>query len=85
MPLHWNKQFASSANVSNLYASIADPISGQPELKHGAIALSKTPFKQFGQLHISEDFIVQTQLTNEFWTKARTSYGMSFQFANTRP
>ena len=85
MPLHWNKQFASSANVSNLYASIADPISGQPELKHGAIALSKTPFKQFGQLHISEDFIVQTQLTHEFWTKARTSYGMSFQFANTSP
>jgi len=28
---------------------------------------------------------VQTQLTNEFWTKARTSYGMSFQFANTSP
>lgn len=85
MPIHWNKQFASSANVSNLYASIADPISGQPELKHGAIALSKTTFKQFGQLHISEDFIVQTQINNEFWTKARTSYGMSFQFANNSP
>jgi assimilatory nitrate reductase catalytic subunit len=36
-------------------------------------------------LHISEEFIVQTQITNEFWTKARTSYGMSFQFANTQP
>lgn len=83
MPIHWNKQFASSANVSDLYASIADPISGQPESKHGAVALSKTPFKQFGQLHISEDFIVQTQLNNEFWSKARTSYGMSFLFANT--
>lgn len=83
MPIHWNEQFASSANVSNLYASIADPISGQPESKHGAIALSKTSFKQFGQLHINEDFIVQTQVNNEFWTKARTSYGMSFEFANT--
>ena len=83
MPIHWNKQFASSANVSDLYASIADPISGQPESKHGAIALSKTSFKQFGQLHISEDFIVQTKLNNEFWSKARTSYGMSFHFANT--
>ncbi|MBA6327058.1 nitrate reductase [Colwellia sp. MB02u-6] len=85
MPIHWNKQFASNANVSKLYASITDPLSGQAELKHGAVALSKTSFKQFGQLHISEDFIVQTQITNEFWTKARTSYGMSFQFANTQP
>jgi len=83
MPIHWNKQFASSANVSNLYASIADPISGQPECKHGAIAVSKTFFKQFGQLHISEEFIVQAQINNEFWSKARTSYGLSVQFANT--
>ena len=85
MPIHWNKQFASSANISNLYASITDPLSGQPEIKHGAVTLSKTTFQQFGQLHINEDFIVQTQITNEFWTKARTSYGMSFQFANTTP
>jgi assimilatory nitrate reductase catalytic subunit len=83
MPIHWNKQFASSANVSNLYASISDPISGQPEVKHGAIGLSKTSFKQFGQLHISDEFIVQTQINNEFWSKARTPYGMSFYFANT--
>ena len=84
MPIHWNKQFASSANVSNLYASITDPISGQAELKHGAIALSKATYQQFGQLHISEEFIVQTQITNEFWSKARTPYGMSFHFANTQ-
>jgi assimilatory nitrate reductase catalytic subunit len=83
LPIHWSKQFASNANVSDLYASITDPISGQPETKHGAVALSKTRFKQFGQLHISEDFIVQTQVTNEFWTKALTPYGMSFHFANT--
>ncbi|MBA6233330.1 MULTISPECIES: nitrate reductase [unclassified Colwellia] len=84
MPIHWNKQFASSANVSNLYASITDPISGQAETKHGAISLSKTTFTQFGQLHIGEEFIVQTQVSNEFWSKARTPYGMSFHFANTQ-
>lgn len=83
MPIHWNKQFASNANVSDLYESIADPISGQPESKHGAIAVSKTCFKQFGQLHISDDFLVQTQINNEFWSKARTNYGLSVQFANT--
>lgn len=82
IPIHWNKQFASNANVSNLYAAFADPISGQPESKHGAVAVNKTQFEQFGQLHISEEFIVQTNINNEFWSKARTTYGTSFQFAN---
>lgn len=82
MPIHWNQQFASSANVSDLYDDVTDPLSGQPESKHGAVALSKAEFSQFAQLHISEDFIVQTQLNNDFWTKARTQYGSSFQFAN---
>ncbi|MBA6350807.1 nitrate reductase [Colwellia sp. BRX9-1] len=82
MPIHWNKQFASSANVNNLYESITDPFSGQPEMKHGAIALSKTDFVQFGQLHLSEEFIVQCQMSNDFWNKARTHYGLSYQFAN---
>lgn len=84
MPIHWNKQFASSANVSQLYASITDPISGQAEIKHGAVALRKTAFTQFGQLHISNDFVSQTHLKNEFWSKARTRYGMAFHFANTQ-
>jgi assimilatory nitrate reductase catalytic subunit len=83
MPIHWNKQFASNANVSQLYASHADPVSGQPESKHGTVSLSKTEFTQFGQFHLSEEFVVQIQVRNEFWSKARTSYGLSCQFANT--
>jgi assimilatory nitrate reductase catalytic subunit len=82
MPIHWNKQFASSANVSDLYDSIADPISGQPESKHGAVALSKTSFKQFGQLHISTDYVSQIKINNDFWSKTRTNYGTSLHFAN---
>ncbi|MDR3438210.1 molybdopterin-dependent oxidoreductase [Telmatospirillum sp.] len=32
-PMHWNDQFASSANIGRLIAPHADPVSGQPELK----------------------------------------------------
>ncbi|HVI50494.1 MAG TPA: molybdopterin-dependent oxidoreductase [Candidatus Sulfotelmatobacter sp.] len=32
-PMHWNDQFASSANVGRLIAPYVDPVSGQPELK----------------------------------------------------
>jgi len=32
-PMHWNDQFASSANIGRLIAPVTDPVSGQPELK----------------------------------------------------
>ncbi|MGB8409352.1 MAG: molybdopterin-dependent oxidoreductase, partial [Gallionella sp.] len=34
VPMHWNDAYARSARVDALAASITDPISGQPELKH---------------------------------------------------
>ena len=40
VPMHWNSTFASAARVGSLLAASADPVSGQPELKHGAAALA---------------------------------------------
>ncbi|WP_320158922.1 molybdopterin-dependent oxidoreductase [Marinobacter litoralis] len=39
VPIHWNGQFASSALASELIAPTVDPISGQPESKHGIAAI----------------------------------------------
>ncbi|RMJ02770.1 Nitrate reductase [Marinobacter litoralis] len=39
VPIHWNGQFASSALASDLMAPTVDPISGQPESKHGIAAI----------------------------------------------
>lgn len=41
VPMHWNSGFASAARVCTLLAASADPISGQPELKHGTAALRR--------------------------------------------
>jgi assimilatory nitrate reductase catalytic subunit len=41
MPMHWSAQYASSAAVGTLLAAVVDPVSGQPELKHGAIAVRR--------------------------------------------
>lgn len=61
MPIHWNKQFASSANVANLYASITDPISGQPESKHAAINITKAQFSHYGFVATQYDIEVSTE------------------------
>lgn len=41
VPMHWNAQFATLGRVNPLIAPEVDPISGQPELKHGAVRLRR--------------------------------------------
>ncbi|WP_371194788.1 molybdopterin-dependent oxidoreductase [Glaciecola sp. SC05] len=47
-PIHWSKTYTSHVNIAALFSSAADPISGQPELKHAAVALS--PLKPLMQM-----------------------------------
>lgn len=51
VPIHWSREFASSANVATLFASIVDPISAQPELKHCPVKCEKIAIKQYVQIH----------------------------------
>src|SRR5262249_19790896 len=41
VPMHWSGQFASVARVGALIASAADPVSGQPELKHTPVSIRR--------------------------------------------
>ncbi|MEL0632930.1 nitrate reductase [Pseudoalteromonas carrageenovora] len=77
MPIHWNKQFASSATVSGLYQSVVDPISGQAECKHGAVDLVKEQFAQYMQ------FFSKTELkiNSDFWLKVNASNCVNYQLA----
>jgi len=40
VPMHWNAQFASLARVDALVNPAADPVSGQPELKHTPVRVA---------------------------------------------
>ncbi|PVY77326.1 assimilatory nitrate reductase catalytic subunit [Tamilnaduibacter salinus] len=40
VPIHWNQQFASEALASSLIAPVVDPVSGQPESKHGMATMA---------------------------------------------
>ncbi|UDL04848.1 nitrate reductase [Marinobacter sp. CA1] len=43
VPIHWNRQFTPAGLASALMPAVTDPLSGQPESKHGVAAL--TPFR----------------------------------------
>ncbi|RBW51963.1 nitrate reductase [Marinobacter sp. F3R11] len=41
IPIHWSDCFASQSVATNLISAITDPISGQPESKHGVASLCR--------------------------------------------
>ncbi|BFT29143.1 nitrate reductase [Alteromonas sp. D210916BOD_24] len=70
IPIHWSAQWGSHSKLAALYASAVDAISGQPELKHGAIALRPYPLCTHGQIFICDD--VNSEAISgvcEYWTK----------------
>ncbi|WP_237738455.1 molybdopterin dinucleotide binding domain-containing protein [Halomonas smyrnensis] len=40
VPMHWTDRFTGAARTGGLLAAHLDPISGQPEAKHGAVSLA---------------------------------------------
>lgn len=81
MPIHWNQNYASHGNVSDLYQSIVDPLSGQAESKQGAVALGKKTYKQYISVHTTS----KITLSADFWVKSTTAYGDSYQVALDEP
>ena len=70
LPIHWSSQFSSRANVGTLIPSIVDPISGQPESKHGIVNIEPYQSNWHG-------FILSANSTNlnlsfaKYWVKSR--------------
>ncbi|WP_026052693.1 nitrate reductase [Gayadomonas joobiniege] len=81
MPMHWNKMFASSANVNQLLNTNIDPVSGQPEFKHTAVHAEKFAADYYGVIYSREAVTADS----EYWAKAPTSAGHQLVFAGTKP
>ncbi|CAM3656871.1 MULTISPECIES: nitrate reductase [Pseudoalteromonas] len=83
MPIHWNQQFASSANVGKLYATIADPISGQPETKFTAIKLLPVTFSQYMNVFVAKQCSCHANVTShsDYWLKVNASNCSQYQLA----
>lgn len=59
MPIHWNQQFASHANIANIFPTVIDPISQQPQVKQVAVSYQKLNFEFATHIHLAHDIASQ--------------------------
>lgn len=85
IPMHWNRQFSGHANVSLLFDSIGDPISGQPESKFTAVKAEKLQFDQYITLW-SRHSVPRSWLDeiSGYWVKTPLEEGVLFQLATQK-
>ncbi|AOM00361.1 MULTISPECIES: nitrate reductase [Cobetia] len=77
IPMHWNDHFASHGRAGALLAGLVDPLSGQPESKHGAVDVMPLPCEWQATLLIApgvwgghEDLAgAMTELEGCYWAR----------------
>jgi len=82
VPMHWTDQFASCARVDALVGANTDPVSGQPELKHTPVHVSRFEARVHG-------FAVSTARPAlsgiAYWAAAPAKSGWRAEFASVEP
>jgi len=68
VPIHWNEQFSNKARVGTLFAAVVDPVSGQPESKHGIANIKTCEAKWYGFMITRRK--PQLQFSN-YWSRSR--------------
>ncbi|WP_137154354.1 nitrate reductase [Rhizobium sp. FKL33] len=81
-PMHWTGETAPSARVDSLVPSRVDPVSGQPALKMGRVALSRYAAPAHGFLVSARR---PTDLQFSYWAIAKADAGYRLEFAGDPP
>ncbi|MDC0661125.1 nitrate reductase [Marinobacter sp. SS21] len=55
VPIHWNQQFSSAGLASALTDRVTDPVSGQPESKHGVASIQPLKTKWHARLLVRQN------------------------------
>lgn len=81
-PIHWSETWGSHCAIGKLFSGANDAISGQPELKHGAVSLSPVEYAYAGQLVVVEQHLLSL-LSHwfEYWVKVPAEHCFSVNFA----
>jgi assimilatory nitrate reductase catalytic subunit len=77
-PIHWNGQTASHARVGALVHQVCDPISGQPDMKATAVAVSPARFAAYGFLLSAAAVTLPDGM---WWARATIGGGQAVRFA----
>lgn len=78
VPIHWTKQHSQEAIVSSLIPQIVDPLSGQPESKHGVVRLEKVTDVTYGFI-ISQKPLSFCDLA--YWCSVTQKQGYRYEIA----
>lgn len=72
-PFHWSASWGSHCKVGALLNGANDQLSGQPELKHGAVKLTPLNLTSFGVIYGSNDTVAALQEACFYWLQAPTA------------
>lgn len=67
VPIHWNRQFSGEGLASSLMAPVTDPLSGQPESKHGCVRLE--PFPALWHARLLRPATVDRHWQADYWSR----------------
>ncbi|WP_254276155.1 nitrate reductase [Halomonas sp. 3H] len=83
VPIHWTDQFSGRARMGALLAGHADPLSGQPESKHGAVALAPLASAWEATLVVADDLGVEPAWCGEvdYWARIPLAWAQRWQLA----
>jgi len=81
-PIHWNGQYSARARVDALIPAVTDPISGQPEFKHAAVAVEPYNAGWHGFVLAREKMDCTD---SEYWTYVRRKGCWRHELAGPEP
>lgn len=73
VPIHWSQQFASAATANSLIRPVTDPVSGQPESKHGTASLKKIGIRTWVRLVVPHKIAANVLATLDTLCEFRAS------------
>jgi assimilatory nitrate reductase catalytic subunit len=88
VPMHWNGYFSGSALSGALIDAHVDPVSGQPESKHGAVALDPLPVEWEATLLVADDLGVAESRwcdRSRYWARIPLGAAQRWQLAGGEP
>ena len=88
VPIHWSGHFSGQALAGALLDAHVDPISGQPEAKHGAVSLAPLSLGWEATLLIADELGVSEAAwcdTSHYWTRIPLGAGQRWQLAGGEP
>lgn len=86
VPIHWNRQFASSALACNLIAPVVDPVSGQPEAKHGTATVRPLIARWQARVMNSADSEKSPETgSSDYWSRQVLPNSRAWWLAGTQP